>query len=332
MIKCVVVGLGIGTQHAEAIIDMPCCNLTHIVELDELKAKQFIENHNLLDTKIVTFENLLKNNNYDFASVASFDDHHYSQVQELISNNKHVFVEKPLCQTKEQLQSLTNIWKGKRNIGLASNLLLRKAPLYIWLKNMLLDGSLGEIYAFDGDYLYGRINKIVNGWRKDVPNYSVMQGGGIHILDLMLWLTDQKPVTVFSDSNKIVTANSSFKYHDFHSALFNFESGLVARITANFGCVHKHQHAIRIFGTKGTFIHDDMGARVHWTRNEASPPEYIELAPKPTHKGVLLREFLEDIDNQTHNCYAQREFDLMSVVLAADESLSKKIKLKIEYT
>jgi predicted dehydrogenase len=66
---------------------------------------------------------------------------------------------------------------------------LRAAPLYLWLQQEVKRGSFGEIYAFNGDYLYGRLHKITMGWRKEVSNYSVMLGGGIHLVDLMVWLT-----------------------------------------------------------------------------------------------------------------------------------------------
>src|SRR6185503_7475057 len=105
-----------------------------------------------------------------------------------------------------------------------------------------------------------------------VPDYSVMAGGGVHLVDLMLWLTGQQPTTVSAVGNRIATANSRFAYDDFVTATYAFPSGLVGRITANFGCVHRHQHVVRVFGTKGTFIHDDAGARLHWTRDEARPP------------------------------------------------------------
>jgi predicted dehydrogenase len=203
--------------------------------------------------------------------------------------------------------------------------------LYQYIKEIIGENKLGEIYAFDGDYLYGRVHKITDGWRKDVENYSVMEGGGIHMIDLMLWLTNQKPLTVTSQTNKIVTKNSAFRYHDFHSTIFSFQSGLVGRVTANFGCIHRHQHVVRIFGTKGTFIHDDMGARVHWSNAEDSQPEFIKKASKPNKKSELIDEFVDLILKKNFKCLAQREFDLMSVVLATDEAIGNDKPLTIEY-
>ena len=166
----------------------------------------------------------------DVVSLASFDQDHYAQVINCLENNKHVFVEKPLCQTRAELEEIYTLW-NKTDLALASNLVLRKAPLYQWLKKIIQRGELGEVYAFDGDYLYGRIHKITQGWRADVDSYSVMEGGGIHLVDLMVMLLNQNPTKVQSCANKIVTKNTRFKYHDFHSSTFYFESGIIGRIT-----------------------------------------------------------------------------------------------------
>ncbi len=292
-LKSAVVGLGIGVHHALAILANSSCHLSRIVELDQQKAKNFIAKYPL--TKIINsnFDDVINDKEIGLVSIASFDDAHHEQVKSTLKANKNVFVEKPLCQTKAQLREIHQIFLEKSDhIGISSNLVLRTAELYKYIKILIQDGKLGEIYAFDGDYLYGRINKITEGWRKNIDNYSVMAGGGIHMIDLMIWLTGQKPLMVSSCVNKISTKNFSFRYHDFHSAIISFQSGLIGRITANFGCMHKHQHVVRIFGTKGTFIYDDMGPRVHWNRDESSSPEFIQLAAKPSTKALLIDEFV----------------------------------------
>lgn len=325
-----VIGLGIGAQHALGILENPLCYLSKIVDFDEEKINNFISAYNLSDVQKSSFDDVVHDEKIDFVSIASFDDHHYEQVISSLNANKHVFVEKPLCQTKEQLTNIHKIFLVKE-CAVASNLVLRTSPLYQYIKEIIGENKLGQIYAFDGDYLYGRAHKITDGWRKDVENYSVMEGGGIHMIDLMLWLTNQKPLTVISQTNKIVTKNSAFRYHDFHSATFSFQSGLVGRVTANFGCVHRHQHVVRIFGTQGTFIHDDMGARIHWSSAEDGQPEFIKKAPKPNKKSELINEFVDLILKKNFKCLAQREFDLMSVVLATDEAISNDKPLTIEY-
>jgi len=330
MLNVAVVGLGhMGIHHALEVVRHRLCRLTDVVDIQESKVREFLTKERLTDLRQSTFQEVIQNKDIQLLCISSYDDAHFDQVMASLTAHKHVFVEKPLCQTFEQLQNIVATY-AKGSLFLASNLLLRTAPLYIHLKYLIETGQLGEVYAFDGDYLYGRVHKITDEWRKDVLNYSVMEGGGIHMVDLMLWLTGQRPVSVFSQINKIATKNTQFRYHDFQSALFSFHSGLVGRITANFGCVHHHQHVLRVFGTKGTFIYDDQGARIHWRRDDPpSSSEVLSQAPKPEKKTLLLNQFVEDIVYRKQQNLAQREFDLMSVVLAADKAINKH--LNIEY-
>lgn len=328
-LTCAVVGLGVGEQHAATLLQNPQSELKYISDINDQKINDFCKRYTT-SAQPTTFDRILKDQDIDLICIASYDDAHSKQIMQSLEYGKHIFVEKPLCQTKEQLTDILGKSKTKR-LGIKSNLVLRKAPLFSWLAAIIKAGDLGEIYSFDGDYLYGRIHKITKEWRKDVDNYSVMEGGGIHIIDLMLMLTSQKPIKVHSTANKITTQNTAFRYHDFHSSMFYFESGLIGRITANFGCVHKHQHAFRIFGTKGTFIYDDMGPRIHWSHNPEKQPEMIQLATNPVSKGALIPDFIESILQNSFHHYAQREFELMSVVLAADEALNYNEPLTVEY-
>ena len=51
-----------------------------------------------------------------------------------------------------------------------------------------------------------------------------------------------------------------------------FPSGVIGGMTANFACVHRHQHVIRVFGTAATVISDDRGVRMHACATRALAP------------------------------------------------------------
>lgn len=323
-LRCAVVGLGVGEQHAQTYNAFESTELKVVCDIDPKKREKF------RGASFSNFNQIASNENIDLVSIASFDDAHYEQVMACLKNKKHVFVEKPLCRTEEELSNIYALWRQKRT-GLASNLVLRKAPLFVWLKEIIQSGGLGEVYSFDGDYLYGRVHKITNEWRSEVKDYSVMAGGGIHLIDLMMMLMRKRPVNVQSCANKIATQGTPFKYPDFHSSTFRFEGSAIGRVTANFGCVHRHHHVIRVFGTKGTFIYDDRGARIHWSRDEDSEPEKTNLNAKPEGKGVLIPDFVKAILENKHESYARREFDLMSVVLASDKALETEKTIEIRY-
>ena len=326
-----VIGLGIGEQHARTYLKLQNCQLQWLYDLDAAKTQAAIAT--LGQGKAAdSLDSILSNPDVNIVSLASYDDAHFQQTITTLQSGKHVFVEKPLCRSIEELRQIKQTWLQQKHLKLESNLVLRAAPLYKWLRNQIQTGKLGQIYAIDGDYLYGRLHKITEGWRKNVENYSVLQGGGVHLVDLMLWLTGEKPITVSTTGNRICTTNTDFRYNDYACATFQFGSGLIGRITANFGCVHRHQHVLRVFGTEGTFIYDDAGPRLHVTRDPAVLAAPLNLAPLPSSKGDLIPPFIQSILNNqdTHNTI-QHNFDLISVCAAAEESLLHRSPIIIKY-
>lgn len=330
-LKVGIIGLGVGEQHLAAYERHPGCKVVAMCDLSQEKLaaarKQYPQVN--LTTRAAQ---LIGDPDIDLVSIASFDDAHFEQALKAIELGKHVFVEKPLCRSVAELRLLKKAILERPQVRLTSNLVLRAAPVYNWLRAMIQDGVLGEIYAFDGDYLYGRLDKITEGWRKDVPDYSVMQGGGIHLLDLMLWLTGERPITVSAVGNRICTAGTAFRYHDFVAATFQFPSGLVGRVTANFGCVHRHQHVVRLFGTQGTFLYDDQGPRGHFSRDPQVAPQKLPLATLPANKGDLIKDFVDHIlEGRDLRQEVQHEFNLVSICVAADLALATSKTTEIDY-
>lgn len=326
-----VVGLGIGERHLRAYHADCRCEIRWVLD-HNIEKSRILANETGAEIAH-SFEAILSDVKVKVVSIASFDDDHADQVVQALNAGKHVFVEKPLCQTIEQLQTIQQAWslhQGK--LKLASNLILRTTPVYRWLKDKIVAGEFGRIYAFDGEYLYGRLHKITEGWRNNVKNYSVMEGGGVHLIDLMLWLTDERPFSVFSMGNRISTEGTKFRYDDFVASTMQMRSGLVGRIVANFASVHRHQHVVRVFGTKGTFIHDDMGARAHWTRDEATGASPIKLPVLPADKGDLIPAFVSAvIQNDNIQQQTQAVFDGLSISAACDRALNTQIMEIINY-
>jgi len=329
-IKVGVVGLGVGEQHARAINANPHCKLECVYDLDFERAHQIAEKMSECGVANSYSELLSK---VDAVSIASFDDDHYSQIMEAISVGKHVFVEKPVCRTLAELRAVKAAWMSAGGrLKFRSNLVLRAAPLYLWLKQRIDSGDFGRIYSFDGDYLYGRLHKITEGWRKNVTDYSVMEGGGIHLVDLMLWLTKERPSLATAAGNAICTEGTDFRYNDFTAATFEFPSGMISRITANYGCVHRHQHAMRIFGTKATFLYDDQGPRWFSTRDPAISHNTISLSALPSSKGDLISSFVKAIIEDTDDrASTESFFDGISLCVAADRAAITGMRERINY-
>lgn len=325
-----VVGLGVGEAHARTFASLPSCELRWLYDLDRARAQSLAASLAQGRTS-AAFEDILSDAKVDIVSIASYDDLHAAQIVAALGAGKHVFVEKPLSRTLEEARVVKQAWL-RSGRHLESNLVLRTVPLYRWLKEAIANDTLGEIYAFDGDYLYGRVHKITEGWRKDIDSYSVMIGGGIHLVDLMLWLTGERPVRVGATGNKIATRDTAFRYRDFSAATFEFASGLVGRVTANFGCVHRHQHVVRIFGTRATFIYDDHGPRLHESRNPDLKPRAISHSPVAATKGDLIPAFVDGIlTGQRRDAETALDFDVLSACAAADRAADARVVMDVAY-
>lgn len=326
-----VAGLGVGERHARMATSLPTTSLRQVFDPVEAKRARVARDTGARDA--AGFDALIADAEAHVIVVASPDHCHADQIVAALQAGRHVFAEKPLCNTPGELARIIHEWRRHEGrLHLMSNLVLRAAPLYLWLKAEIEAGTFGEIYAFDGDYLYGRLEKMLTGWRGYGANYSGMKGGGVHLVDLMCWLTGQRPSHAFTIGSNICTRGTTVVSADHMSATFRFASGLVGRVTANLGCVHRHHHFVRIFGTKATFVYDDLGPRVHLTRDPAVRASPVELDPLPAGKSDLFPGFIEGIRaGRDRRRETEEEFATVSVCFASDASLASGVEEAIEY-
>ena len=74
------------------------------------------------------------------------------------------------------------------------------------------------------------------------------------MIDLVLWITKKKPVSVKALGSNLMVSETKQKYNDFAILLLEFEDKMSAKITAHGGIVHPHFHALKVFGKKLSFL------------------------------------------------------------------------------
>jgi predicted dehydrogenase len=115
----------------------------------------------------------------DVVSICSPDDTH---VEYLKKTRGHVLVEKPLTHNADELEQ-TDLWLERNDRTIECHLPLRYHPPFSKALGEARAGLLGKIVSIDMAYHYGRPEKL-KGWRGKIPNYSLIVGGGIHLVDL----------------------------------------------------------------------------------------------------------------------------------------------------
>jgi len=258
----------------------------------------------------------------DVVSIASYDDAHTPQILAALRAGKHVFAEKPLCRTEDELAEIRRVMAEAPNLRLSSNLILRRSPRFLELRRRLRAGDLGDVYYLEGDYNYGRVHKLTDGWRGRMDGYSVTLGGGLHMIDLILWLLDERPEEVTAYGGGLATRGTRFSGMDTTVALLRYSSGRLAKVASNFACVMPHHHGLTVHGTKASFQHSIEGARLFTSREPSSQPIALDDAYPGMKKGDLIPSFIGAILGTGKSEVPERDvFDGMVVALAIDRSI-----------
>src|SRR5688500_1301524 len=104
-----VIGLGVGEAHAEAYASHPDCVLVALCDNDGDRLAALASRYPQARA-IADAEELLKDPDIDVVSIASYDDAHAAQATTALEYGKHVFVEKPLCRSLDELELLKDAW------------------------------------------------------------------------------------------------------------------------------------------------------------------------------------------------------------------------------
>lgn len=342
-LKVGVIGLGIGEEHLKAYSAHPECEVVGISDLSSERLEQIGKQFQSIKLASKDADALLKSKSIDVISIASYDNFHYEQVIKALENGKHVFVEKPICLFEHEARHIRELSTKHPDLKISSNLVLRKSPRLIWLKRAIDQGDLGDLFFLEGDYNFGRLSKITQGWRGKLDFYSPIYGGGVHMIDLLLWFTSDLVEEVYAAGNNIVTKDTPIKFYDMVVSLLKFRGGALAKMAVNFGCVYPHFHKLSVYGTKATFENGLEHGLLFESRdvNTSYKSEGMQQNPKPKlieephpslSKGELISAFIDSILKNSKPLVSKDEIlNGMSVCFAIEKASKENRAVRVEY-
>lgn len=331
-----VIGLGVGETHLVKYLSNDDCKVIalcdqdkEVLRLAKIKYPRFKYYDNAID--------LLEDPDIKAVSIASYDHEHYQHIIKGISNQKHLFIEKPLVLQKDEFKNVLELHTRHMDLIISSNLVLRKTQRFKDLKSRILSGQMGEISLIQASYNYGRFAKITDGWRGDIQDYSIVLGGGIHMIDLIFWLTDDQVKSVYAKGNRIHSKGTKFRYDDVVTAILQLESGAIVNLSCNFGNVSPHFHQLDVYGTQKTFLNredhallyserDVKNGNFHYLKEKPVFPEYkgceiLKTTYKNPDKGSFVDFFIDAINGKMNKLVTMHEIEKsMDVAFAIVES------------
>jgi len=328
-INAAIIGTGVGIKHLEAINNYKKCKVNVICEKNKKKILQLKKEYPNIE--ITADEDLIfSNKNINLVSIASYDDDHFSQILKCIKFNKNIIVEKPMCLNILQLKKIFFLLKKLPHIKIISNLVLRTDSLFINIKDNI---NLKDIFYIEADYIWGRKYKLFQ-WRSKIKGFSIILGAGIHMVDLVMWLLNSRPIYVTTYANDIATKNSTFKKKSFVLIVLEFPNKILVKISANAAGIYEHFHEIKIFEKNKTFSHSNFVAFYSKEKKNKTVLKKINSNyPEKKNRKKLIHNFIDSLRNEKIKpiISLKDQIDVMSVCFASERSLKLNKKIKIKY-
>lgn len=188
--RFVIVGFGnIGQRHAQILQQMEQAELSAIVDLDPGKENTVTEQYSVPFFRYLNHF-IEASVDADVLVIATPNGYHYEQAYQALDNGFHVLVEKPIALTAEACKGLITM-ANQKDKQLHCVLQNRYSPPARWLKQVVDDKRLGEIFMVDVNCFWNRDGRYYskNDWRGD----RQLDGGTLftqfsHFIDLMIWV------------------------------------------------------------------------------------------------------------------------------------------------
>ncbi len=189
-IRVGVIGLGIGRWHLESYLAVPEAKVAAICDIDEDRVKTAATRYGI--AKIYTdHEELCQSSNIDAVSVCVPNYMHMPVAVCALENGKHVLCEKPLSSSLEDGRKILEAASNHPELTAMMAMKFRFNKDSIYVKNMVENGRLGEVYYGFSTYLrqLGGIPRM-GSWftKKKQSGGGPLIDNGVHFLDLIWWL------------------------------------------------------------------------------------------------------------------------------------------------
>jgi predicted dehydrogenase len=251
-IKFGVVGQGhIGKRHAEMIRRNPNCEL---VAVCDVMPKEKLGLETLTEKFYNSIDDLLSNHpDIEVLNVCTPNGTHAEHALKALELNKHVVVEKPMALSKADCEKViyTALSHSKTVFCVMQN---RYSPPSVWLKEIITNNTLGEIYMVQLNCYWNRDERYYKpGNWKGTQN---LDGGTLftqfsHWIDIMYWL--------FGDIKNIQAKFADFNHQtltDFEDSgfvSFDFINGGMGSINYSTAVWDKNlESSLTIIGSKGS--------------------------------------------------------------------------------
>jgi len=223
------------------------------------------------------YHTMLESEDLDTVVIATESGYHYEHVMDVLSQNKHVLVEKPMALSKEHAEAMIR-GAEEKNVKLAVSHQNRFNPPIQKLRRAIEEGRFGKIINGTARILWTRDDN----YYKQAPwrGTKALDGGTlmnqcIHNIDLLQWMMDSEAVRIHAERDTFLR---DIEMEDFGAMLIRFKSGAIGIVEGS-ACVYPTnlEETLSIFGEKGTVVIGGLAVNEIKTWDFADEKDYDSL-------------------------------------------------------
>lgn len=186
------------------------------------------------------YTKLLEDNNIDLIVISTQHNSHAKFVIEALNAGKHVYCEKPLCLTLEELDEIEYAYKASKN-ELFCGLNRRHSPLVRDIRKTLSTDKIPAIY----DYIVNAGLIPADHWTQDVKlGGGRILGEAIHFIDTIQYLDGSN----IEDIDVKFAQNEAYSHKDNAIITLRFKSGAIGSIIyTSMGSKKYPKEQLRVF-------------------------------------------------------------------------------------
>ena len=304
-VKIAVVGVGgWGKNLIRVFSELEECELFAVCDADEGRSKNFGKTYGI--PSFTDFSSMLRGVELDAVAVATPSSTHFKIAMQAIREDKHTFVEKPICSSPVEAKILVGEAE-RRGVKLMVGQIERYNPVTQELKKLIEQGKAGKVYSLSSR----RAGRPVK-----VNEIGVIKDLAIHDIDAMRYLLGKDPKSVFA--NCLFVENERFE--DLAEIIMIFEDKVIGYIEAN-RLPFKKERSILVTGEVASVAADYLNKKL--TVTYASGEEEIPIVAREPLKVELLH-FIDCISRNrvplTSGFEGMRSLEVAEAALKAAEA------------
>lgn len=181
-------------------------DIVGVAEPIPVRNQRYAEKHKIDDAnRFQTWEDVFKKPKFaDAIIITTPDDLHYGPCMEALKMGYHVLLEKPISPSEKECRDILALTK-KTGLIVAVCHVLRYAPYFIQLRDLMKNGAVGEVISMQHfepiEHVHMSHSFVRGNWHNSKTTTPIILAKSCHDLDIMRWMMDvpSKKIQAFGD-------------------------------------------------------------------------------------------------------------------------------------